>query len=140
MILEFSFESSEYGVLTFFKSFSLLVEISEVIISELVNEKLCWVSIIWEKFVVSIKLVSHSSFLKWNKKNYTTVFDEFNWGLALEWDFEDVSEFKDEQLFSSWISVQILFADSGVVSVWLYHCIIKIKGYFWDMSDDRNDR
>jgi len=45
------------------------------------------------------------------------VFDEFNWGLTFEGDFEYVSEFKDETLFSLGISVQELFADSGIVSV-----------------------
>lgn len=45
------------------------------------------------------------------------MFDEFNWGLTFEGDFEYVSEFEDETLFSLGISVQKLFADSGIVSV-----------------------
>lgn len=68
MILEFSFESSEDGILSFFDSIGLFVSLSDVIISEFINEELCWVSIVWEKFVISVELISHSSFLKWDKK------------------------------------------------------------------------
>lgn len=68
MILEFSFESSEDGILSFLDGISLFVGLSDVIISEFVNEELCWVSIVWEKFVISVELISHSSFLKWDKK------------------------------------------------------------------------
>lgn len=74
MILEFSFESSEDGVLSFFNCISLFVGLSDVIISEFINEKLCWVSIVWEKFVISIELISHSSFLKWDKKLHHRVW------------------------------------------------------------------
>jgi hypothetical protein len=49
------------------------------------------------------------------------VLDEFDWGLALEWDSEDVSQFEDEKLLSFGVSVQELFADSGVISVGLDH-------------------
>lgn len=53
--------------------------------------------------------------------NYSTVFDEFDRGIAGEGDFEDVSEFEDEELFGSGVSVEVLFTDSGVVSVGLNH-------------------
>jgi len=46
MILEFSFESSEDGILSFFDSIGLFVSLSDVIISEFINEELCWVSIV----------------------------------------------------------------------------------------------
>lgn len=49
------------------------------------------------------------------------MLDEFNWSLAGEWDFEYISEFHDETLFGSGVSIQVLFADSGVVSVGLDH-------------------
>ena len=49
------------------------------------------------------------------------MFDELNWSLAGEGNSEDVSEFHDEELLGLRIAVQILFADSGVVSVGLYH-------------------
>jgi hypothetical protein len=49
------------------------------------------------------------------------VLDEFDWGLALEGDSEDISQFKDEELLSSGVSVQELFAYSGVISVGLNH-------------------
>lgn len=123
LFVEFSFESSEDGVLSFFDSIGLFVSLSDVIISEFINEELCWVSIVWEKFVISVELISHSSF--------TTVFDEFNWGLAFEGDFEDVSEFEDETLFSLGISVQELFADSWVVSVWLDHSEERVMIVSW---------
>jgi len=74
MILEFSFESSEDGILSFFDSIGLFVSLSDVIISEFINEELCWVSIVWEKFVISVELISHSSFLKWDKKLHHRVW------------------------------------------------------------------
>lgn len=49
------------------------------------------------------------------------MFDEFDGSFAGEGDSEDVSQFEDEKLFGSGVSVQVLFADSGVVSVGLDH-------------------
>ena len=54
-------------------------------------------------------------------KKYASVFDEFDGSFAGEGDSEDVSQFEDEKLFGSRVSVQVLFADSGVVSVGLDH-------------------
>jgi hypothetical protein len=51
------------------------------------------------------------------------VFDKFNGSFAGEGNSEDVSQFENEKLFSSGVTVQILFADSGVVSVGLDHWV-----------------
>jgi hypothetical protein len=45
------------------------------------------------------------------------VLDELDWGLAGEWSVENVSQFHQKALLSLGITVKILFADSGVVSV-----------------------
>lgn len=53
------------------------------------------------------------------------MLDELDWGLAGEGDPEYVSQFHDQKLLGLGIAVQILFADSGVVSVRLHHWIIR---------------
>ena len=49
------------------------------------------------------------------------MLDEFDWGLTGEGDFENVSQFHDEELLGFGVTVQVLFAYSGVISVGLDH-------------------
>lgn len=53
------------------------------------------------------------------------MLDEFDWGLAGEGDSEDVSQLHDQQLLCLGVAVQVLFADSRVVSVGLHHWVIR---------------
>ena len=47
---------------------------------------------------------------------YASVFGDLDGSLAGEENCEDVSQFEDEKSFGSRVSVQVLFADSEVVS------------------------
>ena len=50
---------------------------------------------------------------------YCSVFNEFDWGLAVEGEFELVAEFEDEELLSSRVAVEVLFESSGNVAIGL---------------------
>ncbi len=62
-LLEFSFKSGENSVLSFFCLIGLFIGMFDVIVPEFIEEQLCWMSVVWEKFVISIELVGHSPFL-----------------------------------------------------------------------------
>lgn len=64
-------------------------------------------------------------FTMFRSMNYATVFDEFDRGFAFEGDSENISKFEDQELLGSWITVQILLANSWIVSVWLDHWRLK---------------
>ena len=113
LFLQLSREGSENGVLALFSAVGLFVDVSNVVVSKLVDKELGGVGVVGEQFVVSVKLIGHSAL--------STMLDELNGGLAGEGDLENVSEFHDEELLCSGVTVQVLFADSGVVSVGLDH-------------------
>ena len=62
---------------------------------------------------------------KWRKR-YGTILDKFDRGLTVVRQLELISEFKNEVLFCFWISIKVLFAETGDIAICLCDLIDKL--------------
>lgn len=65
---------------------------------------------------------------------YCSVLDEFDWGLAVEGEFELVAEFEDEELLGVGVAVEVLLAGPGDVAIglddWMSGCVLLRKEWW----------